>query len=539
MNTFRYIPSGFEGAAGAVSFYREYPELCIDILDKMRDSVKDRGIEFGVLSNAYTEQKEVEEYFKIFTPENIKTYTDSGGLQVITRGLNITDEIKLKIYSKQYGNSDFAMCFDELPVTSKGISSVTGFGINTASKYFVDSLFQINGTQTGKNIVEQIRIFKQLEKEPENREKLKTKIIFILQGKDFETLREFCWFAFQEIKKEPNYEEYIGGLALGNTSNTGTANLTDFILRFQNELEFLPSSWLNNLHILGAGTVTKIFSFFLLPDTYFDNLTLSADSTTQTKAMQFGQYKGFDNNSNEMLTFASLGRDINSDSLKVIEVIWNYHKDLLLKYNSEAQCLETFREHFTQYNDDLRRLRDEFESDYEYKKRSIYSKFLWSTKLIQDFLFMLSKVKIQSEIYRKGETKEAIKALKEIKKMLTIKPYKTAVNILKISSYNDYMKGSEHLKLKGHPYKTELDVSLKTSNPIINFNNELWITDTWNGKFLGRVLNSSRANRKINYTSNIRTKILSNLDNFKMSCLKTTECEASHSQVCVNNLDEW
>lgn len=533
MSKFRYIPSAFESAAALLSFYKEYPELCIDIIQKIKNSVKDDGLELGVLSNAYTEPKEVIEYCKLFKPENIKTYTDSGGLQVITRGLNITDEIKLKIYSLQFSNSDYAMCFDELPVVAKG-TQIAAFGV--PQKYFVDSLFQTCGTQTGKNIVEQIKIFKKLELEQPNHNE--TKILFILQGKDFETLREFCWFAFQEIKKEPDYEKYIGGLSLGNTSNTGTANLTDFLLRFQKEFEFLPDSWLHNLHILGAGTITKIFSFFLLPTNYFDDLILSADSTTQTKSMQFGMFKAYDANNYKRVVLYDIGRDINPNSLKANELIWTYHEDLLLKHNSVAQCSDTFREHFSQHNDDLKRLREDFVSQHEFRKRSIYSKFFWSTKLIQDYLFLLKAVKEQALIYRQDAEKKP-SALKKLKRILGAKPYKTAIHLLKINSYNDYMKDSEHLKQSGHPYKIELDMSLKTSDPVITINNELWITDTWNGKFLGRPLVSKKASCDIHYTSTNRTKILSNLENFKIPCIKTPECEENTSQICVNDLEEW
>lgn len=56
---------------------------------------------FSVLSNAYTEEKEADMIRSNNNFGHDWLYTDSGGLQVLTQGLEITDTVKDKVYAVQ------------------------------------------------------------------------------------------------------------------------------------------------------------------------------------------------------------------------------------------------------------------------------------------------------------------------------------------------------------------------------------------------------------------------------------------------------
>ena len=68
---------------------------------------------FSMLYNGHTESS-FGERFKPYNPYQV--HADSGGLQMITLGLDITDELKDKVYENQAKYADVGMCFDEIPV---------------------------------------------------------------------------------------------------------------------------------------------------------------------------------------------------------------------------------------------------------------------------------------------------------------------------------------------------------------------------------------------------------------------------------------
>ncbi len=489
----------------------------MDIIRKLQAQIKPNNFEFAALSNAYTEVSDLIEYDEVLTPEGITTYADSGGLQVLTRGLDITKKLKEQIYNDQCNYSDFAMCFDELPVRTLGERSESGSSmIDNSGRFFVDTLFQTDGTQTGKNVLHQIQIFKKLHLENKDNKigtKPHGKVLIILQGRDFKTLREFAWFLHQEIKDEPNWTDYVDGLAIGNTTNIGVAGLTDSILRFQKELDFFPDSIKNNIHILGAGTINKIFAFFLMPETYWNtkDFILSADSTTQTKAMQFGKYITFDG---EGKVDVQTGRGVNETTTKITDEIYEFHKNELKTHSMEVQACnikladlklkmkeelangktkedikvmysdelhkleaESFRQHYTQYNEYLPsffnknctktekeslRLRDQFspygdkklesdtetiEAQYQYQKRSIFSKYFWTMKMISDYYNHLGAVSTTVKDFRAGKITRT-QMVKKMSKLLTMETYKQLVTV---NTHAEYMK--DDTILSGHPYE--------------------------------------------------------------------------------------
>ena len=96
-------------------------------------------------------------YYAWRIPSNVSTL---GGLQIITRGLQNTPEVRDKVYTNQGTYADIGMAFDEIPVkaTQDGKSSK----IDTKRRFFDRENFDTYATQTGKNVRAQIEKFIEL-----------------------------------------------------------------------------------------------------------------------------------------------------------------------------------------------------------------------------------------------------------------------------------------------------------------------------------------------------------------------------------------
>ena len=522
--TLRYIPSAFESGGGFLTTNKYYPNMANDMLISLSNQEED--IDVGVLYNAFSESHSAPKYNKICRPLGIKQYADSGGLQVISIGAEITKEIKSEIFHTQMDNSDYALSFDEIPVS---------FGAND-SKFYVDEWFKTKAIESGQNIVEQIRVFK---KDPTT----KAKILFIVQSRNFETAREWSWFMFQEIKKEPDYEKYIGGLALGNTLSGGLRNVFDFMLRFQNELDFLPESWRKKIHILGAGSVSRLLPALCVHDNYsLPGTIITSDSTTQTRSSIFGNYYEF-NEKTQCLDNMQPGRGINAESLKMIDSQWKYAEPYFKKYKKEYNLIPTnaeeFRNNYTEYADNGLRLKADFvdlygkcdEGDYQYQKRGRIARFFWTMSMLNAFLKFIESIKTRSDEFRAGSQDERVKISKSVKKSLPHNLYKPAEHLMNISSWAQYIGNSA---LSGHPYSIELPLSetKNLKNGILEYKGTKYQTDLYNGKLLGRELMSITAGKDGITPTDTRTKILVLLGGMKIDVQRTETSQ-------YGELDEW
>ena len=509
---FVFLPSAAESAGSILTARNYYPKMVEDILHDTDH--QEEGFGMGVLANAYTEPKDLKEFYEMNHPQGRLTYADSGGLQVITLGREITPEVKREIFNTQMKYSDYAMSFDEIPVLTEK-NEETGF----VRRIFVDEWFKTKAQESGRNIAEQIRIFHENDSN--------SKVLFIIQSADFNTAREWAWFCFQEVKKLeteiPNYQDYVGGLALGNTSSGGLSNLSDFMLRFQHELDFLPEAWRKNLHVLGSGAISRIVVSMVVDDEYWlPGTQITADATTQTRAMIYGNFQYLENG---VLVTEAAGRDISESSLNVINRIYNRMKPYLDKYKNEYNLkvndVKDFQEHYTEYSvTGMRKkthfeeackdgLLDECEVDYEYYKRARISRFFWSMFMIQDYLKFLKTIKETCHEYRSANQKRKGEIKKYLKEALPGNLYKPMSQILEISHYNEYMKGET--PLTGHPYKIDLTSTGKTGG-VIKHKGIWYQTDFYEGKLLGRPLESMTGGQKGSVPgSTLRSTFLSQL----------------------------
>ena len=83
------------------------------LIDKLVTDVHSH--KFSMLYNGHTESS-FGDRFTAYKDHVHEIHADSGGLQIVTQGMTITDELKDKVYENQAEWADVGMCFDEIPV---------------------------------------------------------------------------------------------------------------------------------------------------------------------------------------------------------------------------------------------------------------------------------------------------------------------------------------------------------------------------------------------------------------------------------------
>src|SRR5215471_113146 len=117
----------------------EFKKAMLEVGDLLNKSVaakcKSTVPKVSSLFNAYTEETEVKEISTLSRMGFERLYADSGGLQIVTRGSEITPKIKNDIYRVQT-NADFAFCFDEIPLKIVGDERSRNERSNVSNKMF-------------------------------------------------------------------------------------------------------------------------------------------------------------------------------------------------------------------------------------------------------------------------------------------------------------------------------------------------------------------------------------------------------------------
>lgn len=273
-NYFEYVLSG-------PSYTRiTYPEFTTnpDLIEWTNNAIHKLNTatdhKFSFLYNAWTE-KDFGELFKHYKKSMNSLYTDSGGLQIVTRGLSATPEIKQGVYDYQMKESDFAMSFDEIPVSIDGDKSTR---LDTSNRYFDREKFEFCARETGRNIDRQIETFLN--------GNAKTKPIAIVQGNCYDTYMKWCEYMIDEIA--PSRRDIIGGIAMGAAS-FGHGFLEDIERAYYfTQLPFkTPES---HVHFLAVGSIERILPAVIFAQTgVYSNTRISYDSTSHASGLLFGR----------------------------------------------------------------------------------------------------------------------------------------------------------------------------------------------------------------------------------------------------------
>lgn len=260
----------FEYVMSGLGFTRLKEHTAIDyVADKYQRDFNNAS--FSVLYNAFTEKT----YGAIYSQSDANVYADSGGLQMVTRDMSITDALKDDIYYNQAKHSQFAMCFDEIPAVK---ISTTGKIGAAGSRYYDRTLIIPKATETARNIKRQIDIFEQEESE--------AKPVAIIQGNCAETMLRWADVMFEELG--PDYLKKVGSVAISGVC-IGNATLEEIERSFVFS-QIYQKYGIDHLHLLGVGSINRVAPFVLFDNLLSDDVVISYDSTSHTQAVTFGYH---------------------------------------------------------------------------------------------------------------------------------------------------------------------------------------------------------------------------------------------------------
>ena len=232
---------------------------------------------FSLLYNAHTEHS-FGERFKPYHDAAHSIHADSGGLQIVTQGITITDELKEKVYRNQAKGADVGMCFDEIPVILTGERSDRN---DVKQRFFDFENYEELARKTGRNVKRQLEIFEEEDSSCEP--------YIILQGNDVDTYLRWYECLMEEIPSE--WHSRIGGVAMGAAA-LGTGPLEDVKRAFI--ASEVAKTWPRDkmhLHILGVGSIRRIVPYLVFcQNGLYDNVEISYDSTTHSRAVETGLY---------------------------------------------------------------------------------------------------------------------------------------------------------------------------------------------------------------------------------------------------------
>jgi len=260
--------------------------------------------DISVLFNAFVESDYGEKYRRTGIDKNFKrVYTDSGGLQLITRGLSIDQKTKDSIYSVQQKYSQVAMCFDEIPV---GVIGKTSKRNDYEFRYFDRDLLKEKSRLTGININEQINYFKS-----KSTDGTIPSPVVIVHGQDYDSYLTWSDGILKAMDKE-NYQ-YLNCVAISSAAG-GSGPIEEIRKYFL--LKHLPFEKIDHFHILGVGSVRRLSPLLLMiRKGLFDNMNVSYDSTTHSSSSVMGQFY------NRAGKKAQLGRYMNENYREIYEEI--------------------------------------------------------------------------------------------------------------------------------------------------------------------------------------------------------------------------
>ena len=338
----------FEYVASGLSHTRIMQKMALEspahlAIDDMIGSMQGKyGHTYSCLFNAHTEKQygpQVNEFYKQWH----KIHSDSGGLQIITQGLTITEQMKLDVYDVQSKWSDIAMSFDEIPIVLTGKTSGRN---DTEDRFFDAANFTDYAKRTGENIRKQIEFIV-------DHDRMRCKPLLIIQGNCVDTYKQWLDVLLETIPDE--LHKYIGGISLG-AAGLGTGPLEDIERMFSFTQLEAPDHIKNTLHILGVGSVKR-----LLPAVMFkrsgmlDGVHVSYDSTSHTSGVTMGHYYSYDFKGNRKfpVTFSRFSEQIMRD----IERYFGFDLDPIIFMDSIRLSNKAFADRHGEPDDAMNELR--------------------------------------------------------------------------------------------------------------------------------------------------------------------------------------
>lgn len=290
--------------------------------------LKSTDVTLSLLYNAYVESKfgDIFSSHKNFGFKNV--YADSGGLQVITQGKMLTEDIKDDIYTAQ-DISNVAFCFDEIPV-EKISTHIELNGSNRASvssKVFNASRFVECAKKTAENVKLQLSSLKH------------SRVSYIIQGNTYNDMIKWFDIAAEILGDDI---EKLYGIALADTC-MGNGELETCDMLYAAAVIFKKHPRLfKNIHLLGVGSGKRMLpAIILCQNGFLKDVILSSDSSSQSMSYIMGKTVSINEKLSDNESFKMFGDELSEVFSKYVD---NFDSsdlaEFVLKNNRQAGTVE-------------------------------------------------------------------------------------------------------------------------------------------------------------------------------------------------------
>lgn len=276
MKKFEYVISGtsYTTLTKAVLEQFQQGDEISNMAHRLNAACDDHKV--SILFNGLTEKNLAEPLNKIFK-DSVNYYVDSGGLQMVTLGLESTPEKKREVYGVQAKWGTYGMSFDEIPV--KLLGNKSSF-FDVKGRVFDPETFDACAKLSGENLRDQIDFYIEYG--------TTAKPFLIVQGNDLHYYQR--WIDIMLGCIDPEKWKYIGGLSIGAAA-LGQGELEDFKRAFYATQLQAPDNVKNHVHLLGVGALRRMCPWIsLINGGHFKDTMISYDSTTHTRALQEATY---------------------------------------------------------------------------------------------------------------------------------------------------------------------------------------------------------------------------------------------------------
>lgn len=316
MNKLEYVISGTSLTRLPTSNFAGNPKLVEAAKKAFKlDYNEDDISKVSMLYNAFTE--------KNFLPNLEKAdfygsdwMVDSGGLQIMSQGKTLTNELKQNIYQTQSDSNSLSMSFDEMPlIVKEGIADTR---TDLSTKKFIASMIDEKATESGKNLLQQLRVFE--------KNNSSSKAMIIVQGNKIDDFHHYFYRLLEQIPKE--LYSYIGGVAMaGSCCGIGTLESCNTIAAYCTM--DIPAEFNNKIHFLGFGSISRLLPAVQFLKNGMLTSDVSYDSSSHSSKYFIGG--GYTMPGNKSIEYGKT-RNRNSDIIlneifskygQVIEEYWN------------------------------------------------------------------------------------------------------------------------------------------------------------------------------------------------------------------------
>ncbi len=237
----------------------------------------------SALYNGFTEEKFIKPMDRLNGLGMHHWYADSGGLQMVTAGREVTPELMKDIYRVQ-ARAEFAMCFDVIPLRTVATKTSRNERVNTTNKVFDRHRLKESAIATGLNVKAQTTYFRE--------HGHATKVILIVQGNNADDMVFFYETLMSQLTEADLLN--VGGLAIADTCmGNEVMESVEMLIAANRIAAIAPDCVKGHLHMLGVGSLSRMRPALYLQKSGFigSYQRLSYDSSTHTSAHMYGWMK--------------------------------------------------------------------------------------------------------------------------------------------------------------------------------------------------------------------------------------------------------